>query len=82
MLKKVLKQARNILTNLSPARPEKTGLAYNQPRSRGAIAPTIPKVALTIFKLIKFLMCKSKKCVSANQRNCLNICYNSTFIRT
>jgi len=37
----------------------------------GAIAPPIPKVALAIFRLIKVLMCKPKKCVSTNQRNCL-----------
>jgi len=37
----------------------------------GNCPPPIPKVALTIFKLIKLLMCKSKKCVSANQRKCL-----------
>jgi len=36
-----------------------------------AIAPPIPKVALTIFRLIKLLMCKPKKYVSANQRNYL-----------
>jgi len=35
----------------------------------GAIAPPIPKLALAIFGLIKLLMCKPKKCVSANQRN-------------
>jgi len=39
--------------------------------ARGAIAPPpIPKVALAIFMLIKLLMCKPKKCVGANQRNC------------
>jgi len=37
----------------------------------GGYFPTIPKVALTIFKLIKRLMFKPKKYVSANQRNCL-----------
>ena len=38
----------------------------------GAIAPPlIPKVALTIFRLIKLLMCKLRNGVSANQRNCL-----------
>jgi len=31
----------------------------------------IPKVALKMFRMIKLLMCKPKKCVSANQRNCL-----------
>ena len=37
-----------------------------------AIPPNpIPKVALTIFRLIKLLMCKPRKCISANQRNCL-----------
>jgi len=41
----------------------------------GTIVPPhnspVPKVALTIFRLIKLLMCKPKKNVSANQRNYL-----------
>jgi len=36
----------------------------------GEIAPPIPEVALAIFRLIKLLMRKLKKCVSANQQNC------------
>jgi len=36
--------------------------------ARGGNCSPIPKVALTIFKLIKLLMCKPKRCVSANQR--------------
>jgi len=44
-----------------------------QVRNQGGNCPPIPKVALTIFRLIKLLMCKSNKCVSANQRNCLKI---------
>jgi len=35
----------------------------------GQLPPPIPKVALTIFRLIKLLMCKPKKYVSANQRS-------------
>jgi len=37
----------------------------------GNCPPPIPKVAPAIFRLIKLLMCKPKKCVSTNQRNCL-----------
>ena len=41
-------------------------------RGHGEIVPhLIPKVAPTIFRSIKRLMCKPKKWVSANQRNCL-----------
>jgi len=41
--------------------------ARRQGEAMGAIAPPIPKVALAIFRLIKLLMHKPKKCVSANQ---------------
>jgi len=42
----------------------------------GAIAPAILKVAPKIFRLIKLLVCKPKKYLSANQRNCLrNLSY-------
>jgi len=46
--------------------------AHSHWGTMGAIAPPpIPKVAIAIFRLIKLLMCRPKKCVSANQRNCL-----------
>jgi len=49
----------------------------------GAIAPPPnPKVALTIFRLIKLLMCKLRNGGSANQRNCLKNYSTSTFSRT
>jgi len=44
----------------------------SQARSQRGQSPLpIPKVAQTIFRLIKLLVCKPKKCVSAIQRNCL-----------
>jgi len=48
--------------------------SVRQARSHGVGAitpPPIPKAALAIFRLIKLLMCEPKKCVSANQPNCL-----------
>jgi len=46
----------------------------------GAIAPPpIPKAVLTIFRLIKLLMCEPNKYVSADQQNCLKIYSTSAF---
>ena len=48
----------------------------------GKLPPTIPNVALAIFRIITLLMCKPKKCVSAYQRNCQKHYFTSTFSRT
>jgi len=64
---------RSKLGDRSKAQQHST-LTQSQARSQGAtgaIDPPFPKVALTIFGLIKLFMCKPKKCDSANQRNCL-----------
>ena len=57
----------------SYCRSSNVGLDRRVARGGGmaAIAPPIPKIALTILRLIKLLMCKPNKCVSANQRSCL-----------
>jgi len=69
-------------TGKSSENQDHTSQARSQGGAIGAIAPPIPKVALAIFGLIKLLMCKPKKCVSANQRNCQKNYSVSTFSRT
>jgi len=60
-------------------------ISFPQARSQGGNggnSPPIPKVALTVFRLIKLLMCKPKKYVSANQWNWLKTYSTSGFIWT
>ena len=56
--------------------------ARSQGGNGGNCPPPIPKVALTIFWVINLLMCKPKKCVSANQPNCLKNLFYFNFSRT